>query len=85
MASKVRGAGGVFEDDAVVIALTIPLGFGAISAHRSFFTTLDATFSTCCFAISGCHQSPKCHGGTDSDNPSSFSFWKLSGPVEAHS
>jgi hypothetical protein len=46
MSSKVRRAGGVLEDDALVVALAIPLRFGAIDAYWSFFTTLDATFST---------------------------------------
>lgn len=52
MARKVGGAGGVLEDNALVIALAIALGFGAIDAHWPFFATLDATFSTRCCAIS---------------------------------
>jgi hypothetical protein len=37
----------MLEDDTLVIALAIPLRFGAIDAYWSFFTTLDATFSAC--------------------------------------
>jgi hypothetical protein len=48
MSSKVGCAGGVFEDDALVIALAITFGFGAINAYWSFFATLDPTLSACC-------------------------------------
>jgi hypothetical protein len=51
ISSKVRGARGMLEDDAVVIALAIPLRLGAIDAYWSFFTTLDATFSACCVQL----------------------------------
>jgi hypothetical protein len=41
----------MLEDDAVVIALAIPLRLGAIDAYWSFFATLDATFSACCVQL----------------------------------
>jgi hypothetical protein len=51
MPSKVGRAGGVFEDDALVIALAITFGFGAINAYWSFFATLDPTLSACCLRL----------------------------------
>jgi hypothetical protein len=48
----------MLEDDALVIALAIPLRLGTIDAYWSLFTTLDATFSAGCFAVSTAHQKP---------------------------
>jgi hypothetical protein len=51
MSSKVRRTRGVFEDDALVIALAIAFRFGAINAYWSFFATLDPTLSACCLQL----------------------------------
>lgn len=51
MSSKVRRARGVFEDDALVIALAVAFRFGAIDAYWSFFATLDPTLSACCLQL----------------------------------
>lgn len=58
MSSKVGGAGGMFEDDALVITLAITFRFGAINAYWSFFATLDPTLSACCPRL--VHQGLKC-------------------------
>jgi hypothetical protein len=55
-------AGGLSEDDALAVALAIPLGFGAIDAYWPFFTTLDATFSARCLQlVSTAHRSRECY------------------------
>jgi hypothetical protein len=61
MSSKVRRARGVFEDDALVIALAIAFRFGAINAYWSFFATLDPTLSACCLQLVRAHQGLKCY------------------------
>ena len=38
---------GRFEDDSLVVALTLALGLDAIAACRALLATLDATFPTC--------------------------------------
>jgi hypothetical protein len=59
MSSKVGRAGGVFEDDALVVALAITFRFGAINAYWSLFATLDPTLSACLFAVSYSSSRPK--------------------------
>ena len=59
MSSKVGRAGGVFEDDALVVALAITFRFGAINAYWSFFATLDPTLSACCLRL--VRQGLKCY------------------------